>query len=140
MTDALRIGWTQAEAASRRRTYRGLLLAVLIAQALAGLLALIWPVHVSEWLSLPAPSPDGWLRGFGLMLLVAAALYVPGYIDPLYVRTPNVVCILSRFALAILFLCMGGNFRWLALYEVVVGVALGLSYQRLMGAELMSRP
>jgi hypothetical protein len=74
------------------------------------------------------------------MLLVAAALYVPGYIDPLYVRTPNVVCILSRFALAILFFSMGGNFRWLAFYEVVVGVALGLSYQRLMGAELMSRP
>jgi hypothetical protein len=140
MTDALRIGSTRGEADSRRRTYRSLLLTVLVVQVLAGLLALIWPLCVSQWLSLPAPSPDGWLRAFGFMLLVAAALYAPGYINPVYVRTPNVVGIVSRFGLAILFFCMGGNFRWLALYEIVVAVALALTYQRLLGAELMSRP
>src|SRR5882724_41560 len=107
MTDALRIGWTRGEADSRRRTYRRLLLAVLLVQVLAGLLALIWPVCISQWLSLPAPSPDGWLRGFGFMLLVTAALYLPGYINPVFARLPNVVGILSRFGLAILFFCLG---------------------------------
>ena len=140
MTDALRVGWTRSEADNRRRTYRGLLLAVLIVQAVAGLLALIWPVQLSEWLSLPVPSPDGWLRAFGFMLLVAATLYVPGYIDPLYRRAPNLVGILSRVGLAVLFFCLGGNFRWLALYEVVAALALGVSYQRLMLTELMTRP
>jgi hypothetical protein len=140
MTDALRIGWTQAVAASRRRTYRGLLLAVLIVQAAAGLVALIWPLCLSRWLSLPAPSPDGWLRVVGVMLLVTAVLYVPGYINPVFARFPNVVGIVSRFGLAILYLCLGGNFRWLALYELIVALALGLTYKRLLGAELMSRP
>lgn len=140
MTDALRIGWTQAEAASRRRTYRCLLLVVLIIQAVAGLLALIWPGHLSQWLSLPVPSPDGWLRAVGLMLLVTAVLYVPGYINPVFARFPNVVGIAARFGLAILYLCLDGNFRWLAAYELIVAIALGVTYQRLIGAELMSRP
>ena len=94
--DALRIGWTQSEAASRSRTYRGLLLVVLIVQALAGLGALIWPGHLSEWLALPAPTPDGWLRAVGVMLLATAVLYAPGYIEPRYQRVPNVVGILAR--------------------------------------------
>lgn len=140
MTDALRIGWTQAEAASRRRTYRRLLLTVLIVQVAAGLLALIWPLHLSDWLGLPAPFPESWLRVVGAMLLITAVLYAPGYINPVFVRFPNVVGIVARFGLAILYLCLGGNFRWLALYELIAAVALGLTYQRLIGAELMSRP
>jgi hypothetical protein len=140
MTDALRIGWTQAEAASRRRTYRCLLLIVLIVQVAAGLLALIWPLHLSDWLSLPAPFPESWLRVVGAFLLITAVLYAPGYINPVFVRFPNVVGIVARFGLAILYLCLGGNFRWLALYELIAAVALGLTYQRLIGAELMSRP
>src|SRR5205085_8332237 len=123
MTDALRIGWTQAEAASRRRTYRCLLLVVLIVQVAAGLLALIWPLHLSYWLSLPTPFPDAWLRVVGAMLLIAAVLYVPGYINPVFARFPNVVGIVARFGLAILYLYLGG-FRWLALYELIVAVAL----------------
>jgi hypothetical protein len=140
MTDALRIGWTQAEAASRRRTYRCLLLIVLIVQVVAALLALIWPVQLSQWLSLPTPFPDAWLRVVGAFLLITAVLYAPGYINPVFVRFPNVVGIMARFGLAILYLCLGGHFRWLALYELIVAVALGLTYQRLIGAELMSRP
>jgi len=140
MTDALRIGWTQAEAANRRRTYRRLLLTVLIVQVAAGLLALIWPLHLSDWLGLPAPFPESLLRVVGAMLLITAVLYAPGYINPVFVRFPNVVGIVARFGLAILYLCLGGNFRWLALYELIAAVALGLTYQRLIGAELMSRP
>jgi hypothetical protein len=140
MTDALRIGWTQAEAASRRHTYRCLLLIVLIVQVVAGLLALIWPLHLSDWLSLPTPFPESWLRVVGAMLLITAMLYAPGYINPVFVRFPNVVGIVARFGLAILYLCLGGNFRWLALYELIAAVALGVTYQRLIGAELMSRP
>jgi len=138
--DALRIGWTQSEAASRSRTYRGLLLVVLIVQALAGLGALIWPGHLSEWLALPAPTPDGWLRAVGVMLLATAVLYVPGYIEPRYQRVPNVVGILARLGLAVLYLCLGGNFRWLALYEVVVALLLAWTYWGLIRSELMSRP
>ena len=140
MTDALRIGWTRGEADSRRRSYRCLLLAVLIAQAVAGLIALIWPACVSDWLALPTLTPDGWLRTVGAYLLITAALYAPGYFNPAFSRVPNTVCILSRFGLAILYFCLGGGFRWLALYEVIVAVALGIAYQRLLVAELMSRP
>jgi hypothetical protein len=140
MTDALRIGWTQAEAASRRRTYRCLLLIVLIVQAVAAVLALAAPVWLAQSLHLPEPFPDAWLRIVGAFLLITTLLYVPGYINPVFARFPNVVGIAARFGLAILYLCLGGNFRWLAAYELIVALALGVTYQRLIGAELMSRP
>jgi hypothetical protein len=140
MTDALRLGWSVAEADNRRRVYRRVLLAVLIVQGLAGVAALFFPACVSDWLGLPAVPPEGWLRAVGAFLLITAVLYVPGYINPAFARYPNVVCIASRFGLAVLYACLGGPFRWLALYEAAAGIALGMTYQRFIGAELMSRP
>lgn len=139
-TDALRIGWTQAEASTRRRTYRRVLAAVLAVQAIAGLLALFAPLCLAQWLYLPEPMPDAYFRLAGMLLLVSVALYLPGWIEPAFAPVPNVVKTLSCFSLAILFFCLGGNFRWLAAYELIVGLALAVTYMRLVGAELMSRP
>jgi hypothetical protein len=140
MTDALRIGWTQAEASSRRRTYRCLLLAVLIVQALAGVLALIWPACVSDWLGVPSLPPNAWLRALGMLMIFTAVLCVPGYINPVFARYPNVVGIMEHAAFVILYLCLGGGFLLIAAYELIAAVALAVTYQRLIGAELMSRP
>lgn len=140
MTDAFRIGWTRGEADSRRRTYRRVLLVVLAAQVLAGLVALIWPACVSDWLGVPSLAPNAWLRAFGLLMVFAAAFCVPGWVNPAFARYPNAVGIAEHFAFAILYLCLGGIFRWLALYEIVVAVALAVTYQRLLAAELMTRP
>jgi hypothetical protein len=138
--DALRIGWTRGEAESRRRTYRGLLLAVLIVQAAAGVIALIWPACVSDWLGVPSLPPNAWLRALGMLMVFTAVFCVPGYINPVFARYPNVVGIMEHFAFAILYFCFGGGFLLIAAYELIVALALAVTYQRLIGAELMSRP
>ena len=140
MTDALRIGWTRGEADSRRRTYRRLLLAVMILQVSAGLLALIWPACVADWLAVPSVPPNAFLRALGMLMVFAAVFCVPGYLNPAFARFPNVVGIAEHFAFAILYLCLGGSFLFVAAFELVVAVALAVTYQRLIGAELMNRP
>lgn len=140
MTDALRQGWSAAEAANRRRIYRNLLLAVLIVQAAGGLLALIFPAFVADLLAVPSLPPNAWLRALGLTMIFMAAFCVPGYINPVFMRYPNVLGIAEHAAFALLYLCIGGGFLLLAVFELAATIALAVTYQRLIGAELMSRP
>jgi hypothetical protein len=139
-TDEFRIGWTQAQAATNRRTYRRLLLIILLVQVAAGATALFAPLCVTRFLHLPDAMPDAYLRIAGLLLLTKVVLSLPGYMEPVFARWPNVSIILSHFAAAILLFWLGGNFRWLAAYALIVALLLFWAYKRLLGAELMSRP
>jgi hypothetical protein len=138
--DALTIGWTQAQVATQRTTYRRLLGFTLIVQAMLGLIALIVPVWLARSAELPGPPPAGWVQLWGVMLLITASLYLPGWIEPLHVRWPNIVGIVARFALAIAYLSLDRGLRWFALYELIFAVALAWSYRGLLRADLMSRP
>jgi hypothetical protein len=140
MTDALTIGWTQAQAATRRTAYRRLLGFNLIVQTVVGLIALIVPVWLARQADLPGPLSPGWVRLWGVMLLIMATLYLPGCIEPVHVRWPNIVGIVARFVLALAYLLLGQGLRWFALYELIFAVALAWGYRRLLRAELMSRP
>ena len=140
MTDALSIGWTVAQAATARTAYRRLLGFVLIVQTALGLITIVAPVWLALAADLPAASSAGWVRLWGVMLLVTAALYLPCWIEPVYARLPNVIGILARFVLAAAYFGLGQGLRWFALYELVIAIALAWSYGRLMRAELMSRP
>jgi len=140
MTDALTIGWTRAQADGRRTTYRRLLALNLILQTVLGLVAIIAPVWLARAADLPGPPPAGWIRLWGVMLLIMVLLYVPGWVQPVFVRWPNVVGILARFALAITYLALGQGFRWFALYEVLFALALAVTYGRLLRDELMAEP
>jgi len=138
--DALTIGWTRAEAETRRTVYRRLLGFTLIVQTVLGLIALIVPVWLARSANLPGPPPAGWVQLWGVMLLITASLYLPGWIEPLHVRLPNIVGIIARFALAIAYVSLGRGLRWFALYELIFAVALEWSYRALLRADLMSRP
>ena len=116
MTDALTVGWTRAQAATARIAYRRLLGFTLIVQTVIGLIAIIVPV----WLARQAD--------------------LPGYVEPVQVRWPNIVGIVARFVLAVAYVHLGRGLRWFALYELMFAVALAWSYRRLLRAELMSRP
>lgn len=140
MTDALTIGWTRAQAERRRSVYRRLLGLNLILMAVLGLIAIAVPVWLAKTADLPGPPPAGWLRLWGVMLLIMAVLYVPGWIQPVFVRWPNVIGILARFALALAYVCLGQGFRWFALYEVLFAAVLAWSYGRLLRDELMAEP
>jgi hypothetical protein len=140
MTDALSVGWTQAQAATRRAGYRRLLGLNLILQAALGLLAIAVPVWLAQTVGLGTPPSAGWVRLWGVMLLILAVLYVPGFMEPVHARWPNLVGVVARFVLAAVYAWLGRGFRWLALYELLFAVLLAWSYGRLMRAELMSRP
>jgi hypothetical protein len=140
MTDALSIGWTAGQAATQRTVYRRLLGFALIVQTALGLIALVAPVWLARAADLPGASSAGWVRLWGIMLLITATLYLPGWIEPVYQRLPNVVGILAHFVLAVAYFGLGQGLRWFALYELVIAIALAWSYGRLVCAELMSRP
>jgi hypothetical protein len=140
MTDALTVGWTKAQAATARTAHRRLLAFNLIVQTVVGLIAVIVPVWLARQADLPGPPPSGWVQLWGIMLLITAMLYLPGCIEPVHVRWPNIVGIVARFVLAVAYFHLGRGLRWFALYELVFAVALAWSYRRLLRAELMSRP
>jgi hypothetical protein len=140
MTDALTIGWTQAQAATARTTYRRLLGFNLIVQVLVGLIAIVVSMWLARRANLPGPTSVGWMRLWGAMLLITASLYLPGCIEPVHVRWPNLVGIVGRFLLALAYIHLGQGFFWFAAYELVFAVALAWSYSRLLRAELMSHP
>ena len=81
MTDALTIGWTQAQAATRRIAYRRLLGFTLIVQTAVGLIAVVAPVWLARAADLPGPPSSGWVQLWGVMLLIMATLYLPGCIE-----------------------------------------------------------
>lgn len=145
MDQTLSLGWTQAEARSRKDTYKRVLVVSLIVQAVIALLAILLPATLAHLIGLAAPHPSGWMRAWGAMLLLVTLLYLPGYIDPVRVRWPNVVGIIGRAGTAMLFLllalCTGlRGFIWLALIDGAFAAALVVTYFRLFRAELMSRP
>jgi hypothetical protein len=140
MTDALTIGWTQAQAATARTTYRRLLGLNLIVQVLVGWIAIVVPIWLARRANLPGPTSAGWIRLWGAMLLITASLYLPGCIEPVHVRWPNIVGIVGRFLLALAYIHLGQGFWWFAAYELVFAIALAWSYSRLLHAELMSHP
>jgi hypothetical protein len=108
--------------------------------AALGLISLIVPVWLARSADLPGPPPAGWVQLWGVMLLITASLYLPGWIEPLHVRWPNIVGIIARFVLAIAYVSLGRGLRWFALYELIFAIALAWSYRALLRADLMSRP
>ena len=104
------------------------------------LIALVVPVWLARSANLPGPPPAGWVQLWGVMLLITASLYLPGWIEPLQVRWPNIVGIIARFVLAIAYVSLGRGLRWFALYELIFAVALAWNYRALLRADLMSRP
>jgi hypothetical protein len=109
-------------------------------QTVFGLVALVVPVWLTRAADLPGAPSAGWVRLWGVMLLITAILYLPGWIQPVYSRWPNVVGIVARFVLAVTYFWLGRGLRWFGLYELVLALLLAWSYAKLVRAELMSRP
>ena len=132
MTDALSIGWTRAQAATRRTIYRRLLGFALIVQTALGLIALVGSGLAGAGCRSARCPSAGWVRLWGVMLLITAALYLPGWVEPVY----HVCRMSSAFSRASSWRWttsgLGQGLRWFALYELVFAVALAWSYGRLV--------
>jgi hypothetical protein len=140
MSDAQAIGWSQDQAKARRSTYQKALCFNMLLHLAIGLLCMFAPYFVSEILGLPPPASSGWIRGWGATLILVTALYIPGLQDPLRSRYPNIVGILGRLWMAIVWFVIGGGLIWLGLFDLLFAVILAWLYYRYCIAELMSRP
>ena len=138
MIDALHIGWTQAEVVRHRRTYRILLGVVLAVHVVVGLAALLFPLLLAKPTIVPSHVVTDWIRLGGLLLFALTLFYMPGWIEPLRYRGQNLTGVAVLGALGLLLLCLG----WIAvgLIELVAAALLGVTYNRLAKAELMSLP
>jgi len=128
-----------AETDSRLRLYRRVLGVNLALIAGYVALALAWPAMLSHFPGFREPLPAEWVRVTGGMLAVVSLLYLQGLLDPIGARWPNLVGIGARFAMAALFLSLGGGFLWFALFDAVFGVLLALTYFRLPRAAPLAR-
>jgi hypothetical protein len=131
MPEPVTIG-AQADAAAPRRLYQRVLGLNLLLVAAFAALALASPGTLSRLFGFPEPVPTEWIRVCGGMLAVVALLYLQGLLDPLGARWPNVVGIGARFAMAALFLSLGGAFVWFCVFDVVFGVPLAILYWNLL--------
>lgn len=147
MDQTLNLGWTQARTHSLERRYRQVLGFNLLLLVLVGLWAILAPASLAQAARLPLEETMPMFRAWGGMVLLAVLLYLPGWLQPLRIRWPNVVGILGRFGMGTLFLLMalfGGaalrGLLWFALFDLIFAAALAILYFRLAEAELMSRP
>jgi hypothetical protein len=140
MTDALRIGWTAAQAQTRRKAYQRLLAFNMFGHVVISIGTMFFPDFVSKLFGLPQPIPSGWIRGWGATLLLVTALYIPGLQDPLRSRYTNIAGILGRVWMGTTWLVIGGGLIWFGLFDLTFALLLAWSYGRYLRAELMSRP
>lgn len=141
--DGLSLGWTQAEAQSKRHTFQRILRTNLVLHLVIGVAAILAPGLVSGLVGLPDPVPAGWVRAWGGLLLIVTALYWPGLVDPTRMRWPNVVGIVGRAGAALIYLIAAASFPqflWMALFDGVFAALLAWSFFGLFRAELMNRP
>ena len=125
----------RAEIAARCKLYQRVLGANLALVAGYVALALASPASLAYFPGFREALPVEWVRITGGMLAVVSLLYLQGLLDPVGARWPNVVGIGARFAMAMLFLSLGGGFLWFALFDVVFGVLLALTYFNLQKRE-----
>ncbi|WP_305985024.1 hypothetical protein [Roseibium sp. MMSF_3544] len=140
MTDTLSLGWSEADARKKRDGYVRLLGINLALQSLIALWVLIYPWFFLSVLGLESDAAGQWARVWAAMVLMASAFQLPGLIDPLTQRLPCVVGVIGRAFMAVVFLCLGGGFIWLALFDGIFAILLFLAFQRAVISELQTRP
>jgi hypothetical protein len=137
---AFSIGWNDVQVRARRTTYQTVLGFNMLLHLGIGLGCMFVPGMVSSLFGLPAPTPSGWIRGWGATLILVTALYIPGLQDPLRSRAPNVIGVLGRVWMASVWFVVGGGFFWFGLFDASFAVILAWLYFRFCSAWIMSHP
>ena len=137
---AFSIGWNDVQVRARRTTYQGVLGLNMLLHLGIGLGCMFVPGVVSSVFGLPAPTPSGWIRGWGATLILVTALYIPGLQDPMRSRAPNIIGVLGRVWMATVWFVVGGGFFWFGLFDAAFAIILAWLYYRFCTAWIMSHP
>ena len=139
MTDGASIDWNRLRVRARRSTYQRVLGADLLLHLAVGLACLAAPQLVGD-LADAAPGAAGWIMGWGATIILVAALYAPGLQDPFRSRFPNIIGVIGRYLLSMVWFVAGGRLIWFGVVELALAIVLGWLYFRYCIAEIMSRP
>jgi hypothetical protein len=139
-TQTLTISWTRADADYHRRVFRGVFGVVLVAETVLAIALVVWPSWIASLTSWSAQESSLWVRSAGVMWIVINLFQVPGWLNPLYKRWPNIIGLPWRFLLAVMCISLGGYAVALAIAEFVAAAALPVLYWRALRAELLCRP
>jgi hypothetical protein len=120
--------------------FKRALVIAMVANVLVGLVELLFPGFVIEFLGLPPALSTVWVRYAGLFLIVLTGTFLPVWLFPEANRYLAHYVIALRFVFAIFFVFAGGGFLWFALYDLVFGIWLATTYWRAFQAELMANP
>ena len=137
MTEMLTLSGTRAIADGRIATFRRVFAAVLALEAVFALILLIVPDLAFGLLGLAVTKGT---RVGGGLLLWAALLQVPGQLNPVHDRLPVVLGVIGRGLMGFLGILLGAGYWILGVIALVFAVVLFLLYQRVVTAELMTRP
>jgi hypothetical protein len=94
---------------------------------------------VSDIFHLPRPVPTGWIKGWGATLLLVTALYIPGLLDPLRNRYPNICGVGGRLWMATVWLVIGGGFFWFGVFDLSFAIIIGALYWWLLKSQPVGR-
>ena len=74
------------------------------------------------------------------MVILASVFQVPGFLEPIHNRTPNIIGILGRVGMTVLYIILWGPFLWLAVFDGGFAILLYVTFRRAILAELQTRP
>ena len=97
--------------------FKRALVIAMVANVVVGLVELLFPGFVIEFLGLPPALSPVWVRYAGLFLIVLTGTFLPVWLFPEANRYLAHYVIALRFVFAVFFLFAGGGFLWFALYD-----------------------
>lgn len=131
---------TLAPPAESYQSFKRALTVAIVGDVVVGLALLCVPGWVVTFLGLAPVQPLVWVRCVGLLLLALAVVHTPVRVVPQANGFLAVYVIGLRAALVLFFLIAGGGFLWLALYEVILGGLLAVTFWQSFRRQLMAHP
>ena len=137
---SLEIGWTEAQARSALTQFRRVYAINLALQSLIALACILAPRFGARIVGLDPSDALPFLPIWGGMVIVASALQIFAYLEPITQRFQVAIAVFGRFLMVIIYLCLGAAFWRFALFDAAFGVVLSVLFYRALIAELQTRP
>ena len=140
MSNSLSLGWTQSIAARRLSSHQRIFGLALALQLIIGAVFLFCPSYALSVVGLDTAMGPEWPSIWGATLIFVTTMQIPGVLNPVRQRYPNVIAVLGRGLMVLTFLSHGGPFLWFAAFDAVFAVLLAIGFRRVVITELMTRP
>lgn len=137
---SLEIGWSEGQARSTLKRFRRLFAINLILQSLIALACIIAPRFGAKLVGLEPSMALPFLPIWGGMVIVASALQIFAWLDPVNHRFQVAIAMFGRALMVIIYLFLGEAFWRFAAFDGIFALVLSYLFHRALIAELQTRP